>query len=43
MQPKERVPRHRERLASLVVGGRAKQDGLVVHGKVFTVDQIDNI
>ncbi|MCG8045002.1 MAG: hypothetical protein JAY66_04865 [Candidatus Thiodiazotropha taylori] len=37
----DRVQKYRERLAALVVGGQAKQYGLVVHGKVLTADQID--
>ena len=35
------MQKYRERLAALVAGGQAKQYRLVVHGKAFTVDQID--
>ena len=35
------VQKHRERLAALAAGGRAKQFGLVIHGKACTADQID--
>ena len=37
----QEVQKYREKLAALVVGGQAKQYGLVVHGKALIADQID--